>query len=165
MQKKERVIFFIELLLDRQPLTMHTITTLCACLNATEQTLLYGVLVDLPPAVMGDLDAQQSSRVLVDVAADAAESIQLDRASLQRTTQRAFVAAKEILTQLGFNDLMHVLATLPSSSNLTSNQLTRLILQHLLVSRALPPPTDTRKIALASILPLATVPTSPVPTK
>lgn len=58
------------------------------CLSAASQQELSTILVDLPPAVMGDDVAQQSSRVLIDVSRDAREEMMRRRASLSQANRR-----------------------------------------------------------------------------
>lgn len=44
-------------------------------LTEAQQKQLYMILLDLPPAVLGDIDAQTQSRVFVDAKADARHAI------------------------------------------------------------------------------------------
>ena len=145
------------LLLDLQPLQPPSLAALCRNLSATEQCLLYSVFVDLPPAVMGDMEAQQTSRVLIDVAADARETLELDSIGFGRAipVRHAHTAAKAVLAQLAKEDAMRIVLSLASEGSLSSAERTRLVLQHVLASRTLPAPIELRKSALESILPLA----------
>ena len=59
-----------------------------SCLSEKSQSELSAILVDLPPAVMGDDAAQQSSRVLVDVSRDAREEMMRRRAVLPQGLRR-----------------------------------------------------------------------------
>lgn len=59
-----------------------------SCLSEKSQSELSAILVDLPPAVMGDDAAQQSSRVLVDVSRDAREEMMRRRAVLPQALRR-----------------------------------------------------------------------------
>lgn len=112
------------------------------------------MLVDLPPAVMGDIEAQQSSRVLLDAAADARASIESERQRRHPQVLRALLAAQAILAQLPPADSTQLTLSLPSLEALPSSDRTRLVLQHLLASRALPSPIDDRRAVLDSILTL-----------
>lgn len=59
-----------------------------SCLSAKSQSELSAILIDLPPAVMGDDVAQQSSRVLIDVSRDAREEMMRRRAVLPQALRR-----------------------------------------------------------------------------
>jgi hypothetical protein len=57
-------------------------------LGQTSQQELLSIILDLPPAVMGDAQAQQSSRVLVDVARDVREEMMSRRSVLSPSGRR-----------------------------------------------------------------------------
>lgn len=115
---------------------------------------MHSVLVDLPPAVMGDVEAQQSSRVLLDAAADAHESITSDPLRRTEAVQRALGSAKALLAQLSPSDATPLILALPSLRELHSADRVRIVLQHVLATRALPASYDERKAILDSILQL-----------
>lgn len=144
------------LLQDLQPMQTASLMMLCRCLTEAEQREVYNVLVDLPPAVMGDQMAQQSSRVLIDAAADARESIELDHITHGRSTpvRRAVLAAKASLIQLGSPDSQRIILHLLGDTSVPSSGRTRLVLQHVLASRALPAPIDARQATLDQMMTL-----------
>lgn len=57
-------------------------------LSHASQQELYGIILDLPPAVMGDAQAQQTSRVLIDVPRDVREEMMRKRADLSTSSRR-----------------------------------------------------------------------------
>lgn len=62
-------------------LALYQIAISCSLGPASQQEL-YSIILDLPPAVMGDTQAQEISRVLIDVSRDAREEMMRKRAEL-----------------------------------------------------------------------------------
>jgi hypothetical protein len=61
---------------------------IATALSQSSQQELYAIILDLPPAVMGDAQAQQSSRVLIDVSRDVREEMMRKRSDLSMPKRR-----------------------------------------------------------------------------
>eukprot|EP01133_Synstelium_polycarpum_P013443 gene13443-15845_t len=119
--------------------------------DATERTELRALIVDLPPAVIGDVEDRNKSRVLLDLLADVNDAMSVDRRKMQEIKLFVEEVSSVLVDYIGNRKIegadAHLLRTEMIAIlllNLNKVYRSKLLLQNLLTSRILPTQQSSR---------------------